>query len=65
MEEKMDEEDTLRLGADAYLAKLLDRKSLLQRFISSLKIGAIALSLVSHQISVFNLLQNLENYYFN
>ena len=46
-----DEEDTLKLGADAYLAKLLERKSLLQKFLSSLKIAAIAISLVRRPLT--------------
>ena len=43
----MDDEEPLALGADAYLSKLLERKSMLQKFMSAIKVLAIAVSLVN------------------
>ena len=46
----MDDEEPLALGADAYLSKLLERKSMLQKFMSAIKVLAIAVSLVNREV---------------
>lgn len=48
----MDDEEPLALGADAYLSKLLERKSMLQKFMSAIKVLAIAVSLILSVIAL-------------
>jgi hypothetical protein len=45
-------EDELRLGADAYLAKLLDSQTKVDRIWNGIKIATVAISLVGHDIFV-------------
>ena len=42
----MEEDDSVRLGADVYLQRLLRRRTDLERFWSGVKISCIGLSLV-------------------
>lgn len=42
-----DDEEALRFGADHYLKKMLDRKSVVDQFLAGIKVAIIALSFVS------------------